>query len=242
LTIDEVREIRRLSSEESWSEDDLADVYCVSKRTISRILKRLIWTHVDTSIMQPQNVASLSTNGVEYRSIVGETNCLVGDDGSVWTLWRNLGKGKRRGHRFISDTWEPLGVLTSIRGYRYVTLPSGRRVKVGWIVLEAFVGPRPANMECLHGNDVKDDDRLTNLRWGTRQDNSLDASKNGLLGTGSSLGSDNGNSFLNEDEVRAVRRLYRDEDWSGDDIANLYCVSKVSIYNIINGRTWAHIN
>ncbi|WP_353057975.1 NUMOD4 motif-containing HNH endonuclease [Propionimicrobium sp. PCR01-08-3] len=53
--------------------------------------------------------------------------------------------------------------------------------KVHQLVLEAFVGPRPDGCMALHYNDVKTDNRLVNLRWGTCQENRQDAIRNGLL-------------------------------------------------------------
>lgn len=47
------------------------------------------------------------------------------------------------------------------------------------LVLEAFVGPRPEGCDCCHLNDVPDDNRLENLRWGTRSQNILDSVRNG---------------------------------------------------------------
>lgn len=39
------------------------------------------------------------------------------------------------------------------------------------IVLEAFCGPCPDGMEVLHGNGIRTDNRLSNLRYGTRSEN-----------------------------------------------------------------------
>lgn len=53
------------------------------------------------------------------------------------------------------------------------------------LVLTAFRGPRPApdgetrRYEALHFNDIKTDNRLCNLRWGTVSENKLDAIRNG---------------------------------------------------------------
>lgn len=47
------------------------------------------------------------------------------------------------------------------------------------LVLETFVGPCPVGMEALHDNDVRDDNRLSNLSWGTRSQNVLDSVRNG---------------------------------------------------------------
>jgi hypothetical protein len=39
------------------------------------------------------------------------------------------------------------------------------------MVLFAFVGPCPEGMECCHENDVRDDNRIENLRWDTHANN-----------------------------------------------------------------------
>lgn len=47
------------------------------------------------------------------------------------------------------------------------------------LVLEAFVGPRPPGMDCLHNNGDATDDRPINLRWGTVSDNLRDSVRHG---------------------------------------------------------------
>lgn len=46
------------------------------------------------------------------------------------------------------------------------------------LVLEAFIGPCPPDMEALHWDDDADNNVLSNLRWGTRTDNMRDMSRN----------------------------------------------------------------
>jgi len=47
------------------------------------------------------------------------------------------------------------------------------------LVLLAFVGPAPVHCECLHQNGIPSDNRLVNLRWGTRSENMKDAYAHG---------------------------------------------------------------
>lgn len=54
-----------------------------------------------------------------------------------------------------------------------------RMVRVHTLVLEAFAGPRPVGMQTCHSNDIGTDNRLANLRWGTRSDNMQDMVRNG---------------------------------------------------------------
>ena len=69
------------------------------------------------------------------------------------------------------------------RGYPTVGLYRDQKVKmrkVHTLVLEAFVGPRPEGMEGLHFDDIKANNQLGNLRWGTTAENSFDAVRNGV--------------------------------------------------------------
>lgn len=67
-------------------------------------------------------------------------------------------------------------------GYQVVMLKDLDRKatrKVHHLVLEAFVGPRPDGTECLHGPGGPADNRLGNLRWGTRSENAHDKKRDG---------------------------------------------------------------
>lgn len=55
-----------------------------------------------------------------------------------------------------------------------------RLVKVAELVLEAFVGPRPPGLVVRHLNDISDDSRLENLKWGTMSENRYDSVRNGV--------------------------------------------------------------
>ena len=72
------------------------------------------------------------------------------------------------------------------RGYLTVSLTDrsgkARSRRVHQLVLAAFVGPLPAGMEVLHRNDVPGDNRLTNLYYGTRSQNVVEAYANGRRG------------------------------------------------------------
>lgn len=79
------------------------------------------------------------------------------------------------------------GIVLRPWGKRYPTVSlwrNGHRTArcVHHIVLDAFVGPRPHGLEVLHANDVKIDNRLSNLSYGTRSENLHDAVRNGTHG------------------------------------------------------------
>ena len=67
-------------------------------------------------------------------------------------------------------------------GYLYVDLWKGNKGKlcaVHSLVLEAFIGPRQEGYVCCHKDDVKTNNYIGNLRWGTPSDNAADKVRNG---------------------------------------------------------------
>lgn len=71
---------------------------------------------------------------------------------------------------------------TARGGHRYVTLRmQGRKrnVYVHRLVLDAFVGPCPPGLEPRHGNGHPADNRLANLQWDTRSENTRDRVRHG---------------------------------------------------------------
>lgn len=56
-------------------------------------------------------------------------------------------------------------------GHVSVALGFGNSRLVHQLVLETFVGPRPDRHEVLHMNHIPNDNRLVNLKYGTRSEN-----------------------------------------------------------------------
>lgn len=50
--------------------------------------------------------------------------------------------------------------------------------KICFMVLEAFVGPKPEGLQCCHFDDDRWNNYLTNLRWDTQSSNRLDCMRN----------------------------------------------------------------
>ena len=70
---------------------------------------------------------------------------------------------------------------TSMR-YRCVALNKNRKAtekKISTLVLESFISPRPHKMVVRHLNGNAQDDRLSNLTWGTQSDNIFDKIQHG---------------------------------------------------------------
>lgn len=54
---------------------------------------------------------------------------------------------------------------------RYVYPYRGKTYRVARLVCEAFNGPAPEGMNCLHKDENSQNNRPTNLEWGTQKDN-----------------------------------------------------------------------
>jgi hypothetical protein len=88
--------------------------------------------------------------------------------------------------RFRWNGEERVPSLNKYTGYLSFS-SSSRGIKDGkghyahHLVLEAFVGPRPAGMQTRHLNGVKHDNRSANLAWGSAKENAEDNKRLGRL-------------------------------------------------------------
>ena len=110
-------------------------------------------------------------------------------------------------------------------------------VSIHRLVLESFVGLRPAGMECRHLNGDCHDNRLENIVWGTHSENMADRSRHGRT----MRGERHGRAKLIPSEVRAIRMLGS----FGIDAATIsrsgFGVAKRTIQHILTRRNWRHI-
>lgn len=117
----------------------------------------------------------------QWRPVVGfEGKYEVSDFGRVRSVDRWIEHAVARGRRAYTN-WRkgrllrpgrmPLGHLSVVLGR-----VAGSQC-VHRLVLEAFVGPRRRGQEVLHRNGDSSDNRLENLRYGTRSENNRDISR-----------------------------------------------------------------
>jgi hypothetical protein len=98
----------------------------------------------------------------EWRAVPGVEQYLVSSEGRVARLMKTDPPSSRYVRINVRDA---VGRLKAHLAHVWV--------------LEAFVGPRPPGALARHLNDVKDDNRLENLEWGTPVQNIEDAFTNG---------------------------------------------------------------
>lgn len=170
-------------------------------------------------------ISPMSEALVNYKEIPGFAGYRVGDDGSVWSR-------RRQGRGGLRDAWK-LMTPSDCGGGKLQVKIAGKRFFVHRLVLLAFVGPCPNDMECCHFPDRNpSNNRLSNLRWGTRQDNAADQVRHGTR----IQGERHPKSVLTDRQVASIRQEYSPRNVSLGMLAKKYNVSRACITNIISGK------
>lgn len=161
---------------------------------------------------------------VEYRDIPGFPRFQAGTDGGI-----------RR--RVTNNFWRHLSHNINQQGYATVNLPKpkgGQTTQcVHTLVLITFVGPKPEGMQCCHGNGIRFDCRLENLRWDTQAANEADKIIHGTHRKGCKLRI----RFLTPADVVSARRMIQ-EGASISYVAKLLDVSESTVTRIRDRTTW----
>lgn len=118
-----------------------------------------------------------SAQAERWLPVVGHEGCYeVSDLGRIRSIDRTI--TRRDGIRsFVRGRL--LKPVPNRRDRPYVSLGRGGRRPVAQLVLEAFIGPRPDEMECCHRPGGVTDSRLANLRWDTSSENMYDRVRHG---------------------------------------------------------------
>lgn len=176
-----------------------------------------------------------------------------GDTCSEWRVWprddryevSSTGEVRsyaRPGNQSSNKRLESPHVLkptTSCWGYKVVWVgkPHKTYIPVHRMMLESFVGIPEIKMHCLHKNDVRTDNSIGNLRWGTHKDNMADRSENGKTARGER----SANTTLTEMDVIEIRHLKETAGATKRAIALLYDISPASVKDICSRRSWGHV-
>jgi hypothetical protein len=172
-----------------------------------------------------------------WRPVVGYEGLYeVSDLGRVRSLDRvSLLQGKYK--RFAKG--RVLKPIPNSKGYHLVTLSKDgiqKTPSVHQLVLQAFVGPCPEGQLVRHGPGGKDDNRLSNLSYGTPKQNMADRLRDGTA----IYGDTHPMAKLTEEQARwilSMKGVMRQVD-----IAKQLDVGWWQVSKIIKGKGWAHVH
>lgn len=173
----------------------------------------------------------------EIESIHGESRrhfdfpgYLFCADGTMWSCRLNSGKEDERYHHLQGSPCPAGRPSTMIRN----AAGKYKSVRICRLVAEAFLGPRPAGMEVCHFPDRNPaNNRIENLRFGTRKENAADKIVHGTMYEGERHCS----SKLSAESVGDIRRLYS-QGRSKRSLAKEFGVCRSSIAKIVSMRSW----
>src|SRR3990167_1164116 len=143
-------------------------------------------------------------------------------------------KGKIGIQTVLSKEWTKLNPTVTKSGYKQCII-HGRIIRVNRLIAFNFIPNHDGLPESQHKNDIKTDNRVSNLKWGTQQDNANDREKHG----NTSRGIKNPNSKLNNILVKKIRNLRPSQ--SLNKLAKKFNVSKKLILLVCQRKIWKQV-
>lgn len=199
-----------------------------------------------TTTLSEAEMADDSHSIIEWRPVVGFPGYEVSNAGQVRSLRRQF---YRHGYpvQLQSRTLTPV-----IKRSRYgrpvaaivsVSIDGAKTdLRVHRLVLEAFVGPCPADQEGCHEDGDPANNRLGNLRWGTRQSNRDDMVRHGTrVRPPMHVGDAHPRAALNAERAAIILSVKKWRRGMQTDFATEFGVSTHAIYCVRKGKTWRHV-
>ncbi len=167
----------------------------------------------------------------EWRPVLGHDGYFVSSMGRVCSVDRTITRSTGSDQFCRGRLLRP---RPQSKEHLSVTLSCKKTAQVHSLVLEAFVGPRPYGLECLHHDDDPTNNRLSNLRWGTRSDNIRDGIRNGKYHVGERVY----NARLTDEAVRFIRA---NPHLPSAYLGNRFGVHETAVRFARSGKTWKHV-
>ena len=157
-----------------------------------------------------------------FKPLPSNPDYVIGIGGQVYSRPRTVIRCNGRPHRVRGRFMKPHDNGKAVRnGYP--------RRSVGALMLEAFVGPRPAGHECCHIDGDRFNNSLDNLRWGTQADNMADKLRHGTAA-----------KRLTAAGVRGIRERVAAGGAQRAE-ARSHGVSESMVSQIVKRKAWKHL-
>jgi hypothetical protein len=172
---------------------------------------------------------------ITTKAISGCPGYWADTDGNIWSVryaWKLAFKIMLPGRKL-----KPIALDTGKRPYLGVRLHredgSVKFSSVHRLILETFVGKRPLGMQCRHLNGNATDNRLCNLRWGTKRENVEDSIRHNSLAKGES----NGKSKVTTADVSQIIKSQE----RSSILAKRFGICSRQIWMIRSRQAWKHL-
>lgn len=181
-----------------------------------------------------------------WLPVVGyETSYMVSSFGRVISLDRIVSDRDKRRTQGKKLKGKPIKAVTGSHGYPSVTFTfNSKRTTylVHRLVLEAFVGPCPKGYESLHNDGNRQNPRLSNLCWGTKEENQgPDRIRHGTSNLGrvrhDMRGARNPLAKLTNKKVTHMRALYK-AGTKQTELAKMFGITQANVSEIVRFKTW----
>jgi hypothetical protein len=157
----------------------------------------------------------------------------------------NLGRVRRSKAFVRNNAIIPGGNILKLEtiwtGYKYASMNNnGKRksVAVHRLVAMAFISPPPhEKSQVCHNDGSRDNNAVSNLRWGDAQENANDRVRHGTT----LKGSDNPGAVMNDDLVLLAHTMHTVHHWPIIRIARAINVNPGTIRYALAGNTWPHV-
>lgn len=159
-------------------------------------------------------------------------------------------EASRQGEIRNSQTKKVLKQQINLFGYYILTVrPEPNKtinIRVHQVVAEAFLGKRPKGYVVNHIDGNKQNNYVDNLEYVTPRENNIHALRKGLrkpanMKNFSPKGESHYRASINEEIVKEILRLHKEEHLGERRIAKRLNISVGVVGNIVRNRSWKHI-
>lgn len=175
-----------------------------------------------------------------WKKILGYPNYEVSDKGRVRVLDRIVHSRTKDGVPYTARRRGKIIIKLGGSGYKQVLLVNDegyKRIYVHRIVARMFLGKPPKGKRyVMHKDDVRSNNRVTNLAWCSTRENVDDMLSKGRQARGSR----SGKAVLTEDIVMQMVPLIN-AGFGCVEIGRRFGVNRMTVTGVMKGRTWTHV-